>query len=243
MLTVLRKEISLFFSSLIAYLVIAVFLIINGVFLWVLPDSNILSQGYASLDQLFGISPYVFMFLVPAVTMRMFAEEKKTGTIEILATKPISDLQIILGKFLAGTLLVLLALLPTLVYFYTVYDLAAPTGNVDVGATMGSYIGLFFIGAVYVSMGIFASSITDNQIVSFILAFFLCFLSYSLLDWVKDLEMWSPSIQEVLRSLALQSHYASISRGVIDSRDLTYFLGLMATFIVFTKTQLAARKW
>lgn len=243
MFTVFRKEISLFFSSLIAYLVIAVFLIINGVFLWVLPESNILSEGYASLEQLFSISPYVFMFLVPAVTMRMFAEEQKTGTIEILATKPISDVQIIIGKFLAGTVLVLLALLPTLVYFYTIYDLAAPVGNVDIGATVGSYIGLFLIGAVYVSMGVFASSVTDNQIVSFILAFFLCFLSYSLLDWVKDLEMWSSSLQEVFRGIALQSHYASISRGVLDSRDIVYFLGVVTIFIVLTKTQLAARKW
>lgn len=243
MLTVFRKEISLFFSSLIAYLVIAVFLIINGVFLWVLPESNILSEGYASLEQLFSISPYVFMFLVPAVTMRMFAEEQKTGTIEILSTKPISDVQIIMGKFLAGTVLVLLALLPTLVYFYTVYELATPVGNMDVGATVGSYIGLFLIGAVYVSMGVFASSITDNQIVAFILAFFLCFLSYSLLDWVKDLDFWGESLQEVLRSLALQSHYTSISRGVVDSRDLMYFFGVITVFIVLTKTQLAARKW
>ena len=243
MLTVFRKEINLFFSSLIAYLVIAVFLVINGVFLWLLPSSDILSEGYASLEQLFSISPYVFMFLVPAVTMRMFAEERKTGTIEILATKPISDLQIVLGKFLAGTVLVLLALLPTLVYFYTVYQLSNPAGNMDVGGTIGSYFGLFFIGAVYVSMGVFASSITDNQIVSFILAFFFCFVSYSLFDWLTDLSDISLLWQELLKGVGIQSHYTSISRGVLDSRDLIYFLGVIAIFTALTKTQLAARKW
>ncbi|MFY0674206.1 MAG: gliding motility-associated ABC transporter permease subunit GldF [Bacteroidia bacterium] len=242
MITVLRKEINLFFSSLIAYLVIAVFLIINGIFLWLIPDGNILSSGYATLEQLFTISPWVLMFLVPAITMRMFAEEQKTGTFEILATKPISDTQIVLGKFWAGTILVLLSILPTLVYFYTVYQLANPIGNVDVGGTIGSYIGLLFIGAVYVAIGVFASSLTDNQIVSFILALVICFFFYGVTDWILGLESLR-SVQGFISYIGLQSHYNSISRGVVDTRDLVYFIGFIALFIVFTKTRIALRKW
>lgn len=242
MITVLRKEINLFFSSLIAYLVIAVFLIINGIFLWLIPDGNILSSGYATLEQLFTISPWVLMFLVPAITMRMFAEEQKTGTFEILATKPISDTQIVLGKFWAGTILVLLSILPTLVYFYTVYQLANPIGNVDVGGTIGSYIGLLFIGAVYVAIGVFASSLTDNQIVSFILALVICFFFYGVTDWILGIESLRGA-QSFISYIGLQSHYNSISRGVVDTRDLVYFIGFIALFIVFTKTRIALRKW
>jgi ABC-2 type transport system permease protein len=242
MITVLRKEINLFFSSLIAYLVIAVFLIINGIFLWLIPDGNILSSGYATLEQLFTISPWVLMFLVPAITMRMFAEEQKTGTFEILATKPISDTQIVLGKFWAGTILVLLSILPTLVYFYTVYQLANPIGNVDVGGTIGSYIGLLFIGAVYVAIGVFASSLTDNQIVSFILALVICFFFYGVTDWILGIESLR-GVQSFISYIGLQSHYNSISRGVVDTRDLVYFIGFIALFIVFTKTRIALRKW
>lgn len=242
MITVLRKEINLFFSSLIAYLVISVFLVINGVFLWLLPDSNVLSAGYATLEQLFTISPWVLMFLVPAITMRMFAEEQKTGTFEILATKPISNTQIVMGKFWAGTILVLLSILPTLVYFYTVYHLANPVGNIDVGGTIGSYIGLLFIGAVYVSIGVFASSLTDNQIVSFILALIICFFFYGVSDWILGIESLRP-FQAFISYIGLQSHYNSISRGVIDTRDLVYFIGFIASFIVFTKTRIALRKW
>ncbi len=242
MITVLRKEINLFFSSLIAYLVIAVFLIINGIFLWLLPDGNILSAGYATLEQLFTISPWVLMFLVPAITMRMFAEEQKTGTFEILATKPISDTQIVMGKFWAGTILVFLSILPTLVYFYTVYQLANPVGNIDVGGTIGSYIGLLFIGAVYVAIGVFASSLTDNQIVSFILALIICFFFYGVSDWILGLESLR-GLQNFISYIGLQSHYNSISRGVVDTRDLVYFIGFIAIFIVFTKTRIALRKW
>lgn len=242
MLTILRKEINLFFSSLIAYLVIAVFLVINGIFLWLLPDSNILSQGYATLEQLFSISPWVLMFLVPAITMRMFSEEQKTGTIEILLTKPISDLQIIMGKFLAGTALVFLSILPTMVYFFTVYQLSNPVGNMDVGGTVGSYLGLLMIGAVYVSIGLFASSLTDNQIVAFILALLVCFFFYGVTDWILSIPVLRP-FEDFIAFLGLQDHYNSISRGVIDSRDMIYFIGFIAIFVFFTKTRIASRKW
>ena len=242
MLTILRKEINLFFSSLIAYLVIAVFLVINGIFLWLLPDSNVLAQGYATLEQLFSISPWVLMFLVPAITMRMFAEEQKTGTIEILLTKPISDVQIILGKFLAGTTLVFLSILPTLVYFFAVYQLSNPIGNMDVGGTVGSYIGLLMIGAVYVAIGLFASSLTDNQIVAFIFALLTCFFFYGVTDWILGIPALR-SVEGFIAFLGLQDHYNSISRGVIDSRDMIYFLGFIVIFVFLTKTRIASRKW
>lgn len=242
MLTILRKEINLFFSSLIAYLVIAVFLVINGIFLWLLPDSNVLAQGYSTLEQLFSISPWVLMFLVPSITMRMFAEEQKTGTIEILITKPISDVQIILGKFLAGSALVLLSILPTLVYFFTIYQLSSPVGNMDVGGTIGSYIGLLMIGAVYVSIGLFSSSLTDNQIVAFILSLLICFFFYGVTDWILGIPVLRP-FEGFISFLGLQDHYNSISRGVIDSRDMIYFLGFIAIFVFLTKTRIASRKW
>lgn len=242
MITVLRKEINLFFSSLIGYLAVAVFLVINSIFLWVLNDGSILGSGYATLDQFFIISPWVFMFLIPAITMRSFAEEFKTGTIEILATKPISDLQIVLGKFLAGWALIIIALLPSLVYFYSIYQLADPIGNVDVGAILGSYIGLLLLGGAYLAIGLWASSLTDNQIVSFILAILLCFVFYALLDWIRAIETFA-SFDEVIAFIGLQAHYNSVSQGVIDTRDVIYFLGFMLLFIFITKTRLESRKW
>ena len=178
MYSVYRKEINSFLSSLIAYIVIIVFLMMVGLFMWVIPDTSVLSYNYATLDQLFTLAPLVFLFLIPATTMRSFAEERQTGTIEFLSTKPISELEIVGAKFLANLTLVLFALLPTAIYYYSVYKLGYPEGNLDSGGIMGSYIGLFFLAAVFVAIGIFVSSITNNQIVSFILAAFLCFICY-----------------------------------------------------------------
>ena len=242
MWSIYRKEINLFFSSLIAYLVIGAFLVINGIFIWLLPDSNILETGYATLDQLFTISPFVLLFLVPAVTMRSFAEENLSGTIEILRTKPISNVQIVLAKFLAGVTLSIIAILPTLVYFYTVYQLSNPLGNMDVGATVGSYIGLVLLAAAYVSIGIFSSSLTNNQIVSFILATVICFFFYGIVDWIIDLPSLRP-YEGFLSYLGLQPHYVSFSNGVVDSRDVIYMLCFMALFITLTKTRLESTKW
>lgn len=242
MFAIFRKELNLFFSSLIGYLVMAVFLIINGVFLWLLQEGSILGNGYATLDTLFSISPWVFMFLVPAITMRSISEELKTGTVEILTTKPVTEFQIVMAKFLAGVVLVLVALLPTLCYFYSVYVLASPVGNVDIGGTMGSYLGLLLIGACYVSIGVFASAFTDNQIVAFIFGLLLCFVFYALLDWVREL----PALQGIdpfFAHVGIMPHYNSISRGVIDSRDVLYFIGFMLFFVFLTKTKLQSRKW
>jgi ABC-2 type transport system permease protein len=242
MLAIFKKEINLFFSSLIGYISIGVFLVLTGMFMWILPNYNIFDFGFATLDQLFTIVPFVFLFLIPAITMRSFAEEQKTGTIEIISTKPVTDFQIVFGKYLAGLVLVIFSLLPTLLYFYTVSDLAFPKGNVDTGAAWGSYIGLLFIGGAYLAIGLFASSVTDNQIVSFILGMFLCFFFFQLLNFLKDISFLT-SFNSIFDALSLQSHYLSISKGVLDTRDLVYFITFIGIFLFSTKTVIQSRKW
>ncbi|MCW3807729.1 gliding motility-associated ABC transporter permease subunit GldF [Plebeiibacterium marinum] len=238
-----KKEIATFFSSLTGYLVIGVFLVITGLFLWVIPgDMNILFGGYATLDSLFYMAPWLYLFLVPAVTMRLFAEEKRTGTIELLYTRPLSELQIVLSKYLAGVSLVVISLLPTLIYFYSVYQLGTPTGNIDMGGTIGSYIGLFFLAAIYVGIGTFCSSLTDNQIVSFVLAVLLCFVFYYGFDAIAEITS-SNQLKSVIINLGIDEHYQSISRGVIDSRDLLYFLSTLTLFLYATRLVLISRKW
>lgn len=240
---VFRKEISGFLSSLTGFIVISVFLLINGLFVWVFPlQFNIPDYGYANLDGLFMLAPFVFLFLIPAITMRSFADEIKSGTIEILLTKPLSDLQIILAKYFAGIVLVLFSLLPTLVYFFTVYHLGMPRGNMDIGGTWGSYIGLLFLGASFVAIGIFCSSITDNQIVSFILSVFLSGFIYIGFDMIYSFSFFG-SFDLFIKSLGIAAHYTSMSRGVIDTRDLLYFLSVITLFIVLTKLRLESRKW
>ncbi len=243
MITLFRKEISSFFSSLIGYIVITVFLLINGLFLWVFPlEFNILDFGYASIENLFMLAPIVFLFLIPAITMRLFADEKKGGTIEILLTQPLTDLEIILAKYFAGLVLVLFSLLPTLIYFFSVYQLGLPTGNIDTGGMWGSYIGLLFLGASFVAIGLFSSSITDNQIVSFIIAIFLCGFLYIGFEFIYSLDLFG-NIDLFIKSLGINAHYTSMSRGVIDTRDIIYYLSVIALFIIFTKFSLASRKW
>ncbi len=243
MIALLRKEIESFLSSLIAYIVIVVFLLVVSFFLWVISfGQNIITNGYASIDGLFTIAPMVFLFLIPAITMRMFAEEKKGGTIELLLTQPLTELQIILAKFFAGVLLVIFALLPTLVYYYSVYQLGLPPGNIDSGAMWGSYIGLLFLGASFVSIGLFASSVTDNQIVSFILAALLSAFVYVGFEFIWPLDLFS-NLGLIIGSLGIFSHYESISRGVVDSRDILYFISLIAFFLMLTRFSLSSRKW
>lgn len=242
MFTIFKKEVRSFLSSLIAYVVMIVFLISIGLFMWVLPDYNVFDMGYANLDTLFNMAPFVFIFLISAITMRSFSEEKKSGTIEILTTKPLSDMQIILGKYFAGVALVVFSLLPTLLYFYTVYQLGATKGNMDIGATWGSYLGLFLLASCFVAIGLFASAITDNQIVSFIVSMFLCYLFYSVFDLLANFNLLG-TYDSVVASLGINAHYVSISRGVIDSRDLLYFLSIITAFIWSTKTVFNARKW
>ncbi len=243
MFALLRKEVVSFLSSLIAYIVIVVFLLVVSFFLWVIKfGHNIIANGFAGIDGLFVIAPMVFLFLIPAITMRMFAEEKKGGTIELLLTQPLSDIQIILAKFFAGIILVIFALIPTLVYYYSVYQLGMPPGNIDAGAMWGSYIGLLLLGAAFVAIGLFASSITDNQIVSFILAALLSAFFYIGFEFIWPLDVFS-NVGLLIGSLGIFAHYESVSRGVIDSRDIIYFISLIAFFLMLTRFVLASRKW
>jgi len=242
MLSILKKEIRSFLSSLIAYVVVAVFLLAIGLFMWVYKDTNALDYGEASLETLFMMAPWVFIFLVSAITMRSFAEEKKAGTIELLTTHPISDWNIILGKFFGALCLVVFALIPTLLYYYTIHKLGSPAGNIDTGAMWGSYIGLLFLGGCYVSVGLFASSLTENQIVAFVLSTFLCFLMFSVMGQVSGL-LSTGTANYYLQWLGIEHHYQSISRGVIDTRDLSYFIGFIAFFLGLTKLSFGRRKW
>jgi ABC-2 type transport system permease protein len=230
-LTILKKEITAYLSSLVAYVTIGVFLVVLGLFLWVFPESSILDYGYAGLDSLFSTTPYLFMFLVPAITMRSLAEERREGTFELLLTRPLTDWQIVLGKYFAAILLILFALLPTLVYYYSVYSLGNPIGDIDTGAVIGSYIGLFLLGACFAAIGLFASSVSKNQVIAFTIAVFLCFFFYSGFDSLSQIL----SLQNLsLENLGITGHYESISRGVLDTRDLTYFIVLSTLFIWLT---------
>ncbi|MFO8053695.1 MAG: gliding motility-associated ABC transporter permease subunit GldF [Bacteroidales bacterium] len=243
MFTVFRKEINSFMSSLIGQITIIVFLLINGLFLWVFPlGFNIAEYGYATLDNLFMLAPFVFLFLIPAITMRMFADERKTGTFELLMTKPLKDIQVILGKYLAGVVLVALSILPTLVYFYSVYQLGDPAGNIDTGGTWGSYIGLLFLGSGFVAIGTFCSSLTQNSIVSFLLALMISGFFYIGFEYIHSLSIFG-SFDLFIKSLGINAHYTSMSRGVLDTRDILYFLSLIAFFVLLTKISLESRKW
>ena len=243
MYALFKKEISNFLNSLIGIMVIVIFLLITGLFLWVFQsDFNIMTSGYANLDSLFILAPWVFLFLVPAVTMRSFAEEKRTGTIEMLFTKPLSDWQIVLGKYFAGVALVLLALIPTLIYYFSVYRLSLPVGNVDSGGIWGSYIGLFFLSAAFVSIGLFSSSLTNNQILAFLLSVFLCGFIYIGFDMIYSMALFG-SVDLFIQQLGISSHYSSLSRGVIDTRDILYFISVIVLFLSMTKLVLSSRKW
>jgi ABC-2 type transport system permease protein len=243
MISILKKELNSFLGSLIGYMVGVVFLLLNGLFLWVFPGSfNLLDAGYAGLDGLFFLAPWVFLFLIPALTMRFFADEIKTGTIELILTKPISELSLVLGKFFAGLTLCIIALSPTLIYVVSIYFLGQPQGNLDWGATIGSYIGLVFLSGIYVSIGVFASSLTENQIVSFILALFFCFFCFSGFEQIATL-LSHTGLELSIDKLGISYHYNAISRGVIDTRDVLYFISVMSLFIYGSKLSLQSRKW
>lgn len=234
MVEILKKELNMFFSSLTAYIVIGVFLVVMGLFMWVFPEYSVLEYCYATMEQLFSMAPWIFVFLIPAITMRSLAEETQTGTIEFLITKPVKLSHIILGKYLACVILIAFALLPTLLYYYTIYELGSPKGNLDSGAIWGSYLGLFLLGSLYASIGLFASSLTNNQIVAFMLAAFLCFFSHWGFYYISSLPFFLGSSDDIIQMLGIDYHYNSISRGVIDTRDIIYFLSFIALFLGLT---------
>jgi ABC-2 type transport system permease protein len=243
MKALLIKEIRSFLSSLIGYVVMAIFLLMISLFMWIFPGNyNVLDNGFATLDTLFLLAPWVFMFLIPAITMRSFSEERRTGTIEMLLTRPITDMQLVLAKFLGGLILVVISLLPTLFYFITIYKLGAQVGNIDTGATWGSYIGLIFLGGVYVSIGVFASSITPNQVVSFLLAVVMSFFLYIGFDSIGSFNLFG-EFDRVILNLGISEHYKSLGRGVVDSRDVAYMFIVTALFLLLTRLVLQSRRW
>jgi len=238
MLAILKKEINSFFASPIGYLVIAIFLLLNGLFLWLFKgEFNILDNGFADLSSFFLLAPWILIFLIPAVTMRSFSDEKKQGTLELLLTKPISTLQLVLGKYFGAFILIIIALIPTLLYVYTVYQLGNPEGNLDVGSTLGSYFGLLFLVAAYTAIGVFASTLSDNQIIAFLVGILVCFLIFNGFDASASL-FSNGEIQQTIQSLGAKAHFDSISRGVIDTRDLVYFISLTLLFLYLTLQRL-----
>lgn len=243
MLSIFFKEINTFFSSFIGYVVIGVFLVFMGLMLWFLPDFYLLKYKEASLASLFELAPVVFLFLIPAVTMRSFSEEKQTGTFELLVTRPLRDWEIVVGKFLACWLLVIFAILPTLVYYYTIHQLGSPVGNLDSGAIAGSYLGLALLGGTFVAIGLLASSITQNQIIAFILALFFCFVFYWGFDYLSRVSLFVGKTDDLIQMIGIDYHYNSISRGVLDSRDLIYFITVIGVFLAGCQVAIESRKW
>ncbi|MCZ4244493.1 gliding motility-associated ABC transporter permease subunit GldF [Pedobacter punctiformis] len=241
MYAVFKRELFSFLSSMVAYITIGVFLLVSGLLLWFFPDTSVLDYGYAELSGFFNLVPYLFMFLIPAITMRSFAEEKREGTYELLVTKPITVWQIIGAKYLASLVLVLFALIPTLIYYYSVYQLGFPTGNIDSGAVIGSYIGLFLLGTAFTSIGIFSSALTKNQVIAFAISVFLCFVTFSGFDSVSKI-ISLQNIETTLTALGINEHYQSISRGVLDTRDLIYFITFSILFLLFTKLATGGKK-
>ncbi|MES2418065.1 MAG: gliding motility-associated ABC transporter permease subunit GldF [Bacteroidota bacterium] len=242
MYAVFKRELFSFLNSLMAYITIGVFLLACSLLLWFFPDTSILDYGYAEMNSFFNLVPFLFMFLVPAITMRSFAEERKEGTYVLLATKPLSDWQVIFAKYLACIVLLLFALLPTVVYYYSIYQLGLPIGNIDSGAVLGSYMGLFLLANVFTSVGIFSSVLTKNQVVAFAIAVFLCFFAYSGFDSMSKIFELS-NLETTLINLGINAHYQSLGRGVLDTRDLIYFITFAALFLALTKWVLGGRKW
>lgn len=240
MWSVCKKEFRQFFTSLTGYIAIIVFLLLNGLFLFVFPDTNIIDFGYASLEKFFDLAPWILLLLIPAITMRSFSDEFKSGTFEILQTKPLTRWQVVAGKYLGALFIVMIALLPTVIYAISVQALSAE-GGIDPGATVGSYLGLIFLAAVFVAIGIFCSSLTSNPVIAFITAAFSCFLLYSGFQAISQLPALASGADYYVELLGIESHYRSISRGVVDTRDLIYFLSVIFFFLLFTNRNLANR--
>lgn len=239
MWSVCKKELRQFFSSLTGYIAIFVFLVLNGLFLFVFPDSNLFDYGYASLETFFNTAPWILLLLIPAVTMRSFSEEFKGGTFEILRTKPLTDLQIILGKYLASLMIVLIAILPTLIYVFTISQLS--TGGIDTGGIAGSYIGLVLLAAVFTAIGVCCSSFTNNAVVAFLLSAFSCFVVYSAFEAISRIPSLQSGPDYYIGMLGIDFHYKSISRGVLDSRDIIYFISAVVFFLFLTARNLVKR--
>ncbi len=231
MFSLYLKELRSFLSSIIGYVFILIYLIASGLFHWILSyNTNLLEGAEADLIPFFNLSPVILLILIPAITMRSIAEERRTGTIELLFTKPISDLGIILAKYFAGVTLMIIAIIPTIVYFFSMYYMGKPIGIIDLGASLTSYLGLILLGSVFVSIGIFASSLTSSQIVSFILAMFLCWFIYDGLELLGSFSQVGDS-DAIIRYFGISSHYNSIKKGLVDTSDIVYFISVIFLFL------------
>jgi ABC-2 type transport system permease protein len=235
-----KKEWQQFFNSITGYLALVVFLLLNGLFLFVFPDSNLLDFGYASLSGFFNLAPWLLLFLIPTITMRSFADEYKSGSFEILKTLPLTPSSIVFGKYLGALLIVLTALIPSIIYAFSIQSLSV-TGGIDVGGTIGSYIGLGLLAAVFTAIGITASSFTNNTVVAFIGGAFVCFLLFTGFSAISKLPVFIAGFDYYIELLGIQYHYRSISRGVIDSRDIIYFFGIILVFLFITRKNLLKR--
>lgn len=236
------REIHSYFSSMIAYITAGLLLTMLGLVLWLFPDFSLLLTPFASIDALFEVAPLIFIFLIPAFTMRSLAEERQTGTLEILLTRPVNAWQIVIAKYGAILFWLCIVLLPTLLYVYTIYQLGSPKGNIDLGQIAASYAGLFLLGAVFCAIGLLASAHTSNQIIAFILAVFFCFVLYYGFFFLSKLASFTGSVDAVIESLGIDYHYHSISRGVIDTKDLTYFICLIGICLTWTWVAISKRK-
>lgn len=236
------KEISSFFGTLIGYIVVGVFLVFSGLVMWVMTTS-VFEFSYANMDSFFIMAPFLFIFLIPAITMRSFSEESQQRTLELLFTKPLTIRDILLGKYFANLVLVFMALLPTIIYYISIYNLGAPKGNIDSGSILGSYIGLFFLAAVFVAIGMFSSAIASNQVVSFILAIVVS----AVLQWgffaISSLPVFWGVWDDIIQRLGIDYHYASISKGLIDTRDIVYFISVIIFFLLITNYVIKRKKY
>ena len=242
MASIYFKELKSFLSSVAGYVVLLAFLNFSGLMLWVFPDTSIIDYGYATMEQFFNIAPWLLLFLIPAITMRSFSDEFKSGTIEWLSTKPLHRWQIIGGKMLASFTLVVIALLPTTVYILSIHYLAMDQAALDAGGIIGSYIGLLLLVAAFTAIGVFCSSLSDNQIISFLASLFVCFLLYSGFEAMSRIDIFRGGADYYLGLIGMDYHYNSINRGVIDSRDVVYFLSLIALFFALTQFVLQRRR-
>lgn len=237
MISIAKKEFYQFFSSLTGYITIILFLLVNAIYLFVLKDSNIFDFGYATLSSFFELAPWVFIFLIPALGMRSFADEFKSGTFETLKTSPLTKWQIVAGKYLAIIAVILIALFPTLLYVITIHSLSS-TGGIDSGAITGSYIGLFFLASVFAAITIWCSSLTPNAVIAFLLSAFACIVLYFGFTAISKLPVFTGNADYYIEMLGIDFHYQSISRGVLDPRDIIYFLSIIFFFLFATQKNL-----
>ena len=240
MWSICKKELRQFFSNLTGYIAITLFLLVTGLFLFVLKDSNIFDFGYATLDKFFELAPWILLFLIPAITMRTLAEEFKTGTFELLQTRPLTRWQVVLGKYFSILIVLVFVIIPTFIYIITIKELSAQ-GSIDTGGITGSYIGLFFLAAVFSAIGVCCSSFTNNAVVSFLLSAFSCLVLYFGFNAISKLPVFQGGADYYMEMLGIDFHYSSISRGVLDSRDIIYFLSIIFLFLLITVKNLHKR--